>query len=204
MSDEIYWAKVAAIGQTAGALATFAAVVVALWLAKSERAYLLRVRARFGLILDVAGKTEVMTIEVVNIGLRKVTVTGFGWTTGFRNTLRILPPAFRLRSAFQFDDYSWSINPRFPWHLEPGESKMTHIRKADFIKSMTEVHPENLFRRLPLFNRWILLRHRVYVSISALETAYQGKVDPKMTKQLELHYVNQIAAEPQTSSTNRP
>ncbi len=205
MAPEIYWAKIAALGQIAGAVATFLAVVVALILARSERSFRLRIKARYGALVDVAGQTDVMTIEVCNTGLRKVTVTGFGWTTGYVNSLLVLPKRFRLRSIFQIDDYTWHINPRFPWHLEPGETKMTHMRRQEFVDGMTERHPDNLYRKLPWSKKSKLFRHRVYVSISSIERIYFGKVDSALTSNLEERYAELLEADSaQTSSTSRP
>ncbi len=205
MSPEVYWAKISALGQIAGAVATFLAVLVALQLARAERRFSLRVKARFGAIVDVKGKTDVMTIEVCNVGLRKATVVGFGWTTGYVNSFALIPKRFRLRSIFQIEDYSWPINPRFPWHLEPGETKMTHMRREDFIETMIEQHPNNLFRRLPFSKKHKLLKHRVFVSISSVERVYFGLVNDNLTHTLEDRYEEALKVDfSQTSSTNRP
>jgi hypothetical protein len=184
----LFWTKVAAIGQVAGAVATFLAVIVALYLGRAQQRFQLKVKAHFGQIVDVRGATPVMTIEVENTGLRTVRITGFGWSTGFTNTIRALPKWLRLQSAFQMPDYTWAINPPFPWILEPGEAKSTHIRRQDFIDGFSEPAPEDLFRRLPWASRKRLFRHRVWVGVYTRPTVWFGVVDPKITDALNKSY----------------
>lgn len=187
-SSGLFWTKLAAIGQVAGAIATFAAVWVALYLAQSERSFRLRVTAKFQRIVSVGGSIRVMSIQVENVGLRTAVINGFGWTTGYANTLRILPKAFRLRSAFQLPDYEWSVNPPFPWKLEPGQSRSTHIKRENFIEAFSKPAKNDLFRRFPWQRAPKLFRHRVYVSVDTRETVYPGVVDRKVTQTLNQTY----------------
>lgn len=184
----LFWTKVAAIGQVAGAIATFAAVVVALILSRTERQLRVRVSARFGYIVDVNGHTEVMTFEVENVGLRPVVVHGIHWTTGWYNRMGLVPKIFRVQSAFQMPDYTWPINPNFPWRLSPGESQSSHIRRQDFIEGFADPAPKDLFRRLPWQRRPKLLRHRVGVGVNTRRKIILGKVDPAITEALNSAY----------------
>lgn len=187
-AEILFWTKVAAIGQVAGAIATAAAVFVALLLSRAERQLRVRVSARFASIVDVHGQTEVMSYEVENIGLRPVVVHGMHWTTGWINRLGLLPKPLRLRSAFQLPDYAWGINKNFPWRLEPGETQSTHIRRQDFIDTMTEPVEGNLFRRLPWQRRPRLLNLRVGVAVVTKPRVVFGKVDPRLTAALNDQY----------------
>jgi hypothetical protein len=187
-SSFLFWAKVGAIGQVAGAAATFLAASIALYLARSERAFRLRVSARFAQIVDQRGAIPVLSVEVENIGYRSVRISGFFWTTGYANTLRILPKMLRIRSAHQMPDYEWAINPDFPWTLEPGESRSTHIRRADFIEGFSQPHPQDLFRRFPWQKRPELFRHRIGVGVYTKRGVYFGRVDSKVTTALTEAY----------------
>jgi len=185
----LYWTKVAAIGQVAGAIATFLAVVIALVQSRAERSLRVRVRARLGLIVDGRGQTEVMTYEVENTGLRPVVVNGMHWATGFINVLGILPPPLRLKSAFQMPDYEWPINENFPWRLGPGESKSTHIRRQDFIDEFCQPNEHDLFRRFFWQRRPKLFWHRAGVAINTRRGIVFGRVDRNLTSALEEAYL---------------
>ncbi len=185
MDPTLYWTKVAAIGQVAGAAATFLAAILALYLARSERLIRLRVRAKFGRVVDATGSTPAILIEVENTGLRTARVTSIGWSTGYANRFRLLPEVFRLKSAFQVPDYQWHINRQLPWVLEPGEAISTAFRREDFIRHMLEPGAKGLFRLLPWRTRATLFRHRVLVGISTKRTAIFGKVDKAVTAAVE-------------------
>jgi hypothetical protein len=104
-----WWTAFAAIAQAAGAIATFAAVVVSLWIALSGRA--LKARGSAGIRVHFIGDgtpgTYTVGIEVENIGLRPFHVTSVGWQTGWM--LRG-PKALRYRFAIQ--NMSMMLNQR--------------------------------------------------------------------------------------------
>lgn len=187
-AEALFWTKIAAVGQVAGAAATFLAAWVALHLARSERVFRLRVRAHFGQIVDSRGAVPVLTISVENVGHRTAIVTAFGWTTGYAFPIGILPKWLRLRSAFQFPDYEWPINPAFPWTLAPGESRSTHLRREEFIAGFAKPLDGDLFRKLPWHSRPRLFRHRVHVQVSTRPKIYYGRVHPKVSQALEESY----------------
>jgi hypothetical protein len=146
------------------------------------------VNARFATIVDAHGQTEVMSYEVENIGLRPVVVQGIHWTTGWVNWLGLLPKSLRLKSAFQMPDYAWAINKNFPWRLEPGETQSTHMRRREFIDSLTEPAEGDLFRLLPWQSRPRLLNLRVGAAVVTKPRVVLGKVDPKLTAALDDAY----------------
>ncbi len=181
-----FWAMIGAVAQTLGSVATFAAVWVALKLARDERTIKLRVTAKFMSIISEHMDVKVMSVTIENTGHRKATVEGIYWSTGYFS--RLLPTFLKARSCMQLDDYTWAINTRFPWTLEPGDSKSTFMRKGDFLTSFHEGKDDDLFRKLPFANKWRLIRHRVGTSVRTLPKVYLGKVDTKLTQQLEKNY----------------
>ena len=187
-SELLYWTKIAAVGQVMGALATFFAAFLALYFSVHERALKVKVSARFGQIVDIHGSTPVMSVEVENIGIRPVIINGLYWTTGIGNRFGIVPRIFRLKSAFQITDYEWSINKDFPWTLEPGQSRSTHMRRPEFISAFETRGENDLFRKFPWSNKSTLFRHRVNVGVSTLPRVVSGTVDPKITKALIAAY----------------
>ncbi len=186
MIDEtLYWTKIAAIGQVAGAVATFLAAFIALYLARSERLIRLRIRAKFGRVVDANGSTPVVLVEVENIGLRAARVTSLGWTTGLANRTRLAPRFLRLKSVHQVLEYDWYINRQLPWTLEPGEATSTAFRRDQFIDRMLEKGGVSLFRVLPWRSRATLFQHRVRIGVSTRRSAMIGKVDKAVTRALE-------------------
>lgn len=186
----LFWTKVAAIGQVAGALATAAAVIVALLIAQKERRFAIRVTAKFGVLVNATGSIPVMTYTIENIGLRPVEVTGMHWATGYRSWLFTLPRFLRLTSAFQLPDYEWVINQNFPWKLEPGQSKSTHMRKNEFVASFVD-EPSGLLRKVPWAKKPVLLNHRVGAGIATVRKSVLAPVDRKVTKALTEAYLAQ-------------
>ena len=165
---------------------------MALYLGWSERRIKLRVKANFGVIVDIHGSTPVMSLEVENVGFRTARITGFGWTTGFLSVGPRLPKFLRLHSGHQNPDYRWAINENFPWVLEPGQSKATHMRREAFIDAFMYPSDSGLFRELPFSQKPVLLRHRCYVGVATRSKIYFGKVDKRITKAITAAYRESI------------
>lgn len=75
-----------ACGAWIAAIGTISAVIVALYLARSDR--IIRIRLSVGHRLvgsgpDLAKYQDHCAIKAVNMGFRKVTITGIGWKAGF-------------------------------------------------------------------------------------------------------------------------
>lgn len=69
------------IGVWAGAAATFAAVVVSLWLGlRSDRVWL-RISVGKRVVVDLGGKQQpdIVLIAITNLGIRPVRITAIGW-----------------------------------------------------------------------------------------------------------------------------
>jgi len=81
----LFWTKVAAIGQVAGAVATFAAVLLSLYLAFYARRP--RLRLRVGIRVTIGSGEigpQLLSFDVANSGNRPVHISGIGWHTGWR------------------------------------------------------------------------------------------------------------------------
>jgi hypothetical protein len=76
---EIDWVMVGAIGQWAGAIATFAAVVVALWTARLSSAVRLKVKGALAATDRGRGVEWYIIASAVNLSHRPVTVSGAGF-----------------------------------------------------------------------------------------------------------------------------
>jgi hypothetical protein len=115
--EDLYWTKVAAIGQVAGALATFLAVAVSLFIAfHSGRP---KARLKVGERLIVGGVDDgirVLVFDVANAGDRPFHVSSLGWQTG---RLRFGPKFLRRRFAMQmFGGTPFGSAP--PFEVQPG------------------------------------------------------------------------------------
>jgi len=194
---ELFWTKVAAIGQAAGAIATFVAVWISLYLARSERRFQLRVTARLAHLIDENSQTPVVAIDVENVGHRSVKVLMFGWSGGFfRKWWRWRPAWLKSATAFQQPDYNWLINPAFPWNLEPGDAKSTLMRRDEFFAECDGKFSEIFFRKIPFTNRHIAVCPRVFVTISSYPQALFGRIDDNLLHELRMRHQAYVAANP--------
>lgn len=143
----LFWTKAAAIGQIAGALATLAAVLVSLWVVLSERRESIRLSVGRRIIIGGgAPEIRVVSFEVVNTGVRPISVSGFGWRSGW---LRRGPEELLYRWAIQTPDVGLpSQNP--PFNLEPGH-KASFLIRLDRFEDSREAEQEQFGRReIPL------------------------------------------------------
>lgn len=133
--EALFWEKVAALGQVAGAIATFAAVCVSLWLAHSERRAHLKVRA--GLQMTFVGDgspfEDVISIKITNHGLRPTHISQVGWRTGW---VQCGPRWLAFQYAAQMFDHPISVisGPRPPFGLGPGEEATLILSPEPFKK----------------------------------------------------------------------
>ena len=83
--DEIWWSAVAAIGQVLGAIATFAAVSVSLWVVSTDRS--LRGQGYAKILASFAGDGSPgichLGFRVENTGIRDLLVQSISWRTGW-------------------------------------------------------------------------------------------------------------------------
>ena len=172
MDDQIlFWAKVAAIGQVAGAGATAAAVIVSLWVVLSERAA--RIKATAGLRLIIAGDgspaEDVIAIEVINIGQRPVRVSSIGWRSGWLQ--RHGPEWARRKYAMQTSSRRRDSHDP-PFALEPGEKRTMLIDVRSFQGEAMLRLNHDLFGRMLPFVGLKPMMIRCSVSVIGAKTSY--------------------------------
>lgn len=140
-SSMLFWTQVSAIGQAVGALATAAAVIVALWIALSERRPNIKLRAGLRLIIpgDGSPATDVVAFEIENRGMRTVRISGIGWQTGWT---RRGPDWLRQQLALQNPN---SYSPSLPFDLAPGQRLTVYVEPS----SLGKTNIEFFTRKLP-------------------------------------------------------
>jgi hypothetical protein len=147
---ELCWTMVSAIGQVAGAFATFFAVVVSLFIA--FRAPRPRVRLVVGERIIFPSEMEVLVFEVANAGDRPFHVRGIGWQTGW---LKRGPAFLKSQPAIQITEpigYVASADP--PYELQPGAVQYSYRLMGDMLGAARA-------RAEPFFTRdWPLIGRR--------------------------------------------
>jgi hypothetical protein len=91
--DKDTWQFINTFAPWLSAFGTIAAVIVSLYLAFKSRRLNLKVTANLTTIQDedtVMG--DYVTISVVNVGNREVTITGIGWSLPFKKTKLVIIP----------------------------------------------------------------------------------------------------------------
>lgn len=188
----LFWTIVGAIGQAIGALATAAAVILSLWIVLSERRPKLRISAGLRLIFNGDGTpaTDVISINVANVGLRAVTCTALGWRTGLFGR----GPAFlRRQLALQCPAYAHG-SPQLPILLEPG-AEVSILQEVDAYKNaMDEQNRQSFFCRRPPWRTLALpTRIQVVISLAAHKGVFQ-KVEPNLAHFLATGTIQKGAA----------
>jgi hypothetical protein len=182
------WNAISAIGQVLGSLATFAAVIVALRLAREEREIRLRVTASDMIIGGNDKTVPVVMVRVENIGLRVAKVHSIHWTTGYRRGALPLPEIMSLRGAMQIEDWTFQHNAKLPWVIQPGESVATYLPREQFLENWQKTDRADLFRRLPLSKRYRLLNFKVGVGVDTIRQIIAGNVGARLARHLEDNY----------------
>jgi len=133
MDQTVLWTEVGAFAQVAAAVATFAAVCVSLWLARSERRANVKVRAGLRLMFagDGSAFEDVISIVITNFGMRAVRISSMGWRTGW---LRRGPKWLGFQYAVQKLDHRTSMlnSPALPFDLGPGQETTLYLSPDPF------------------------------------------------------------------------
>lgn len=151
MDDQLFWSIVAAVGQVAGAIATFAAVAISLYLAVSARRPRLKVRVGERLIIGSGvDDRRVLMFSVANVGERNVHIRTLGWRTG---RLRWGPKWLARQAAVQLTGgVQGGIDP--PYELQPGAEGSSHADMGNILNYCRERADRPFFTRdLPWFGR---------------------------------------------------
>jgi hypothetical protein len=172
VDETLFWTKVTALGQIAGAVATFVAVLVALWIARTERRASIKVSA--GLRLTFAGDgspfEDKILIRITNHGLRPVRVSAVGWRTGW---VKFGPKWLKFQHAVQKFDHPVSLmtSPTPPpFDLGPGQ-EVSLLLSPDPFKKPGELRDTFFNRRLPLRRKVSPTKICVVVSMVAAKAS---------------------------------
>jgi hypothetical protein len=149
MCVEVDWDKWAAIGQIAGALGTFLAVLTSLYLARDSIRPKLALRAGIRIVIEAGAQEpfpKLIVFEVRNVGMRDVYVDQIGWRVG-RWPFRW--PAW-LTSGFAVQTFGTvfeSTNP--PFALAQGRRATSMLQFEQTIRNIHGRHGERpLFAKL--------------------------------------------------------
>lgn len=147
---ELYWTKVAAIGQVAGAVATFLAVVISLYLARDSRRPRAAVRVGERLIIGGQMDLEVLMFSIANVGIRPIHVRSVGWRTGF---FRMGPRCLRQQHAIQLTGGVIGF-PEPPFEVAPGTEISTYCLMSNIIQRCEDNSERPFFSRdFPIVGR---------------------------------------------------
>lgn len=177
------WEKVAAIGQVVGAAGTFAAVYVALHLARrSERPKLrLSVGKRLVVGFGEQDSPDILNFTIQNLGLTSAHVMQFGWRVG-RWPFRF--PEFLARGyAIQtFSSNIYGYPP--PYEVPPGQRRTSDMEYNSFFKSLESMTGEPFFSK-----RWPLLglRGRPVYAVVHLENGIEVSTRVENGFEKDLH-----------------
>ncbi len=179
MDDPVlFWTKVAAIGQAVGAIATFGAVVVSLWVVFSERRPSIKLRVHLNMIIGAGDAAmDVVSFDVINAGQRVVHVRSVGWRTGWT---QFGPKWLRYQYAYQIAG-GLPVSKTPPFELSPGESGCVIVTAQEFHDGGALERDKLFFlRRMPVFNK--LISANIHASVSLAEgTTVLSKVDKKLS-----------------------
>lgn len=134
---DINWNMVSALGQIAGAVATFAAVVVSLKLARDQGRPQVRLEVSVSTLLGPPS-FDVVSFTVINRGSRPVTINGYGWRT---RGLRWHP-----ESMWIVHDHRMMLQPELPKTLQPGEQALYLVSPTSFLSETARLRA-SFFRR---------------------------------------------------------
>lgn len=135
--SNINWDMVSALGQIAGAMATFAAVVVSLKLARDHGRPQVRLEVSLSTVLGPPS-FDAVSFTVINRGSRPVTINSYGWRT---RGLRWSP-----ESMWIMHDHRIAHQADLPKTLQPGEQAI-YLVSVDSFLSETDRLRTSFFRR---------------------------------------------------------
>ncbi len=141
----LYWTKVAAIGQVAGAIATALAAVVSLWIAFHGRKPRLKLTVGERIIFG-GGQSEirVLMFKIANAGERPVHISGVGWLTGWS---KWGPSFLQFKPAIQITGGAFYGDQAPPFEIQPGAAVTTQALMENVLAYAAERAEEPLFTR---------------------------------------------------------
>ena len=134
----LFWTAFGAIGGTLGALATFGAIVVALW--QTKYAYKKKLKLQFCDNVKIANNSgeiviELVSLEVTNIGNRDLILHRWGFQIDKHKEIQILSelPMNGIPSHI-----STAFITKFPYKLEMEHKVTLYYEKKLFVKLLPE------------------------------------------------------------------
>ena len=135
----LFWEAFGAVGSTIGAIATAAAVIVALWQTK----YSHRKKLKLSFSDDIAAISEkdgsierFIGISVTNIGNREVTITSWGFNLAERGRAMLFVPGASSLAVR-------AIQTELPYKLELENAITLYYPKEKFAALISEVSAKN-------------------------------------------------------------
>lgn len=177
MDDVTWWTAFGAIAQAIGALATFAAVAVSLWIVLSERT--MKASGQAGIWISFMGDGTpgiyMVAIRVLNVGIRAFEVNSVGWRTGW---MARGPEALTYRHAIQ--NTGLMIGQQHGARIvEPGRDTGYYTPIADMKINGDEARRDLFVRRLPFLGEapiWAVAhitgRKPLYIKVSGELAAF--------------------------------
>ena len=133
MDCNLFWTAFGAIGGTIGALATAAAVIVALWQTKYN--FKKKIKIKFTDIAAVVGSSldrKLICVEMINIGNRDVIVNSWGFKINKEREVLLV-------TSFSDDPIIKNLNKNFPHVLKIEESLSLYYPLDLFKKQMADL-----------------------------------------------------------------
>lgn len=130
----LFWSAFGAIGGTLGAIATVAAVSVALWQTKYSERKKLRLKFSDSIVMaDIAPSNHeemLVSLSIVNIGNRNVIIQNWGFVYHKKKSHALigLNPSYLMQI----------ISPRLPYELTIENKVDLYIEKHFFVESLKE------------------------------------------------------------------
>jgi hypothetical protein len=203
MDQPLFWTKIGAIGEVAGAVATFAAVCVSLWLARSEQRPHIKVQAGLRLLFAGDGSpfTDVISIRVTNFGLRPVRISSVGWRTGW---MKRGPKWLTYQHAVQKFDFPVPMvsSQTLPCDLGAGQEVLFYISPEPF-KKADDTSRTFFSRRLPWRHKSTPTKICVAVFMVASRTL-MTRVEPNLEKFLATGVITGGAEKANKAASAKP
>ena len=139
----LFWTAFGAIGGSVGALATAAAVIVALWQVKRAERKKIKISFSDSMQIISQGSSQpeekVINLSVTNVGNRKIIINQWGFDYHNKNGHALL--------GFNQSPLMQQINPQLPHQLDVEERADLYLERGFFVKSLKEgVEKGNLDR----------------------------------------------------------
>lgn len=138
MDWNLFWTAFGAIGGTIGALATTAAVIVALW--QTKYTHKKKLKLKFDDNTKIMGGSgqlmaDMVSMTVTNIGNREVIIDRWGFKLKDNKEIHIFSELSMENTSIYIRE---ALRPKFPYKLALEESVTLYYEKALFLKIVPE------------------------------------------------------------------